>query len=109
MLKLSQQEIESLCESNGVHYHHHDLFDKPPYKDDEDLKNSVIVIYSEPYGRWQLGINEDGTIAKPFGAMRKRMDNSIEVIEQLLALSDSVEETAKAVDAIQEAFNEIQK
>lgn len=80
-LILTDKYIKEICRMLGVEYHHHDLFDAPPYTTDglvADLSKAICVVYSSQCGPWQLAINYDGTIItaklaaiqfglKPFG------------------------------------------
>lgn len=63
------------CQKHNVFYHHHDEFKKPPYTDDEDLCNAIIIVYSSQFGHWSLAINEDGSVVRPGDVVIAKMKN----------------------------------
>lgn len=75
--------LREICRKAGVQYHHHDKFDEPRYKDDEYLKNAVVVVYPGQYDKWCLAINADSSIVMPADTLQ-------EAVNQLHGLKDSL-------------------
>lgn len=72
MKKPNEQTIQFVSGMMKVECHHYDLFDEPRYKDIDELKNAICVIYSSPTGTWKMAINQDGTIVLPTDLMSPR-------------------------------------
>lgn len=79
------EEIKKLCKKHKVEYHHHDQFTRPVYAEgvDVDLANAVVVVYSERFGRWQLAVNEDGSVSKPGDELRKTVRSLKKITREL--------------------------
>lgn len=81
---MEDKQIRKLADEHEVHVHHYDSFESPPYKDDDDLRNAVIVIYSSQYGRWQMAINQDGSVVKPGQHLGEKIRQTIDMLEKAL-------------------------